>query len=152
MFQQIFESISVIILSAFNLYYGFCLSITYDQNHIEQFLFMSVGSLIGILACILLGAQLLAFWKRKISKKQEKAPEKAQKPSFLMRIWQKYGIWGLAFCTGFIGTIPTVIVSLLTGTDKYSIFWYLGGAKVLWAIFYTFVGQAAVEGILAAIF
>ncbi len=152
MFEQLFESASVFVLSAFNLYYGFVLSTTYQQSWFEQFLLMSGGSWFGILACLLLGARLIAIWNSKIVRKSNKGKEQSNNPPFLMRIWKKYGIWGLAFCTGFIGTIPTVTLSLISGINRNYILWYLGGAKIVWSIIFAIVGQAAVKQMIAFLF
>ncbi len=152
MLQQLFESASVFVLSAFNLYYGFVLSTTYQQGWVEQFLLMSGGSWFGILACLFLGARLIAIWNNKIAKKPKKDKNGVVKTPFLMRIWKKYGIWGLAFCTGFIGTIPTVTISLISGLNRNLILWYLGGAKIIWAIIFALIGQAAIAQFISAWF
>ncbi len=152
MLEQLFESASVFVLSAFNLYYGFVLSTTYQQGWFEQFLLMSGGSWFGILACLLLGARLIALWNSKIARKSKKDQAPSDKKPFLMRIWKKYGIWGLAFCTGFIGTIPTVTISLISGINRKYIMWYLGGAKIVWSIIFAFIGQAAITQIIEFFF
>jgi len=152
MIQQLFESASVFVLSAFNLYYGFMLSTTYRQGGVEQFLLMSGGSWFGILACLFLGARLIALWNNKIARKSSKNKEEKNKEPFLTRVWKRYGIWGLAFCTGFIGTIPTVTISLISGIDRNLILWYLGGAKIVWSIIFAWVGQAALSQLIEALF
>ncbi len=152
MLDQIFESVSVFILSAFNLYYGFVLSTTYQHSWLEQFILMSGGSWFGILACLFLGARLISLWNNKIARRSGKHKEGEQKTPFLMRIWKKYGIWGLAFCTGFIGTIPTVTISLISGINRNYILWYLGGAKIIWSIIFALIGQAALKSLIEAIF
>ncbi len=153
MLQILFESASVFIFSAFNLYYGFALSITYDQNALEQILFMVGGSLFGIVGSIFFGKTLQMIWQTKIqSRRKGITAQKKDKPNFITKVWQKYGLWGLAFCTGFIGTIPVVMAALLSGIHRNKIVLYLGTARVAWTLFYVFIGQRAINHIIALIF
>ncbi|MEL7118415.1 MAG: hypothetical protein AAFO07_03210 [Bacteroidota bacterium] len=152
MWEQIFENVSVVVLSAFNLYYGFTLSITYGHNPFQQFILLSLGSVLGVAGSLLIGTKLIEFWKNRIKRKKENNPDKKSKPNFITRIWQKYGILGVAFCTGFIGTIPTVVVALFSGVRRLSILWYLAGAKILWSIFFAYLGHAAVTKVIDWVF
>ena len=152
MCEQLFEHVSVVVLSAFNLYYGFTLSITYDHSPFQQFILLSLGSVLGVAGSLLIGTQLIELWKNKVRKKKERDPNKESKPNFITRIWQKYGILGVAFCTGFIGTIPTVVVALFSGVQRLSILWYLAGAKILWSIFFAFLGHAVVTKMIDWVF
>ncbi|MCB0633476.1 MAG: hypothetical protein KDD15_27255, partial [Lewinella sp.] len=62
-------------------------------------------------------------------------------PLLVMRIWQQYGLWGLALAGIWVGTIPSVAIALVSGMSKTRIFLFLTGGKIAWATLIALMGK-----------
>lgn len=149
MLGDLIEYLSVFVASACNLNYGLGLSVTYDLTSFELFLLLSTGSIFGIGICLLLGAKFREWWRHRTNKRATDHSER--QPGFLVQIWQRYGLLGLAFFTFLIGPLPPVTLALLSGMKKESIFLYLGAGKFLWSLVFAFLGYGQLQKVLAMI-
>ncbi len=154
MLGELIEYVSVFFASALNLNYGLGLSMTFGLSKFELFLLMSSGSVTGIIICLVLGAQLKMLWQKKIAgdSMSQSEPGQEGKGNLIARIWQRYGLWGLAVSTAFIGPVPPVAISLLSGLRKDLILLYLGIGKFFWSTVFAFLGHNYITKILESIF
>jgi len=126
------EYSSVILISMFRLYIGAGLSFAYGHAPLEQWLLMGSGSVAGVSLCLFLGSKIEKWWLQKIARRKKGGKAKASNhPSLIERIWQRYGLLGLAASTIFMGTIPSVAIALVSGLDRKRIFLYLSGGKIV---------------------
>jgi len=144
---ELFEYVSVFIASALNLNYGLGLSVTYSLSRFELFLLLSTGSICGILLALMLGARIRRFWDRRFGKRSAGA----QKPSLTLKVWQRFGLVGLALLTIVMGPVPAVGVALIAGIKKELIFVYLSAGKFFWSVVFAFLGYGHLQKVLAAI-
>ena len=149
MFGEVLEYLSVFLASALNLNYGLGVSMTYELSREELFALMSTGSISGVAVCLLLGARVQNWWTRSMGHRPEGA---GHHPGMLMRVWQKYGLWGLAFFTFLIGPVPPVAISLISGLRKDMILLYLGAGKFLWSMVFAYLGYEHIAKMLAVLF
>lgn len=148
MIGEIVEYLSVFIASALNLNYGLGLSVTYQLSSFELFLLLSTGSIFGVAACLVLGAQLREWWRRRFHASHA---SDEQRPSFVLQIWRRYGLLGLAFLTFLIGPVPPVAIALISGMKKEMIFMYLSVGKFFWSGVFAFIGYGHIQKVLAMI-
>ncbi len=147
MLNTIIQYLSVFLASAVNMNYGLGLSITYGLSRLELFLFLSSGSVAGIVLALMLGARIRDWWRKKFGH-----PEDAGEQSLLLRVWRKYGLMGLAFFSFLMGPIPPVAIALLSGMRRQRILAYLATGKFLWAVVFAFLGYGQIQRMLAMIF
>ncbi len=147
MLEELMEYLTVFVASAVNMNYGVGLSITYGLSRFELFLFLSSGSVSGIILALVLGFRIRDWWRRKFGH-----PTKTEKASLTVQIWRRYGLIGLAFFSFVMGPIPPVAIALLSGMERKRILLYLGFGKLIWSLVFAFVGYGHLQRILAMVF
>jgi membrane protein YqaA with SNARE-associated domain len=149
MFQAWLEKISVFVASALNLNYGLGLSVTYDLSRLELFLLLSTGSVSGVFICLLIGGSIQRWWKQRYDRSDA---SEARSAPLALRIWRRYGLWGLAFSAFLMGPIPPVAVSLLSGMRRQNILLYLGAGKFFWSAVFAYFGYEYLLQFFSSIF
>ncbi len=131
--------ISVFLLSGFRLYLAMGLGATTGMSAEVQMALMGTGSILGLSICILTGNQLKQWWlQRRNQKIRQKSGRKAP---YALRFLHRYGLWGLAGGTLFLGTIPSVAIALIAGYSPRNTFLYLVGGKLAWILYYLFISD-----------
>ncbi|WP_099155031.1 hypothetical protein [Flavilitoribacter nigricans] len=133
---------SVIATSTLRLFLGAGLSLAYGHHPLELWLLTSTGSVLGVFLCLLLGNKIRSVWVRQMQKRNRTSITDAPPPPALVKkIWQRYGLWGLAGASIFLGTIPSVAIALVSGLEKRRIFLYLTGGKIAWSTLIAIIGE-----------
>ena len=111
----------------------------------ETILWTNVGGILGIYFFAFLSEKLIAWWTRTFRKKRPafgyRNPEKkifTRKNRRIIRIKQRYGLFGIAITTPFLLSIPvgTFLVVRYYRTRKIK-FTYLIVSNMVWSVIYT---------------
>ena len=141
------QIILTILFSSFKFAATFPLVIIqFEFSFAETILWTNVGGIIGIYFFAFLSEKLLAWWKRAFrrSNRHILEDEQQEKKIFtrknrrIVRIKQKYGLFGIALTTPFLLSIPVGVFLVVRyyHTSK-SKFLYLIASNLFWSVIYT---------------
>lgn len=133
-YPMFYKILTVAGLATFEIYAAIPAGFAFKLSPVIIFLASMVGGLVGVFVAAYLGDKI-KIWLAKFRKpKQEKT-----KPSFVLKIWEKYGIVGL----GLLGTMTVgapisigVGVGFNVPTNKM-VFWCCLGILIRCALFTT---------------
>jgi hypothetical protein len=118
----------------------------FDFSFAETILWTNVGGVIGIYFFAFLSEKLIGWWKGLFRRSNRKKTEDGQrgkkiftrKNRRIVRIKQKYGLFGIAISTPFLLSIPVGVFLVVRyyRTSKTK-FLYLIGSNVIWSVIYT---------------
>lgn len=150
--MEILEFISVMALSAFKIVPAYALAKGgYDMSIFETFLSVSLGGVFGISVYTYFGGQIRAYFEaRRRKKNKDKTLDKKQikKLRRLIKIWRRFGIWGIAFLTPPILSPPIgTAISLAFGEKTHRIIIFLGISTLIWAFAFAFFGDLIADSI-----
>jgi hypothetical protein len=118
----------------------------FDFSFAETILWTNVGGVIGIYFFAFLSERLIGWWKGLFRQSNRKKTEDGRrgkkiftrKNRRIVRIKQKYGLFGIAISTPFLLSIPVGVFLVVRyyRTSKTK-FLYLIGSNVIWSVIYT---------------
>ncbi len=137
----------IILFSSFKFAATFPLVIVqFEFSFAETILWTNVGGIAGIYFFAFLSEKMIDWWKRTFRRANRKILEDEQqvkkiftrKNRRIVRIKQKYGLFGIALITPFLLSIPVGVFLMVRYyyTSKTK-FLYLIGSNLLWSIIYT---------------
>ncbi|MCK4879252.1 MAG: hypothetical protein KAS82_01285 [Bacteroidales bacterium] len=137
----------IILFSSFKFAATFPLVIVqFEFSFAETILWTNVGGIAGIYFFAFLSEKMIDWWKRTFRRANRKILEDEQqvkkiftrKNRRIVRIKQKYGLFGIALITPFLLSIPVGVFLMVRYyyTSKTK-FLYLIVSNLLWSIIYT---------------
>ncbi|MCB9231816.1 MAG: hypothetical protein H6581_09140 [Bacteroidia bacterium] len=150
--MEILEFISVMALSAFKMVPGYALAKGgYDMTVFETFLSVGLGGMIGISIYTYFGAKIRTYFQNRSKARSNQKPldrKKIKRLRRMIKIWRRFGIWGIAFLTPPILSPPFgTAISLAFGEKSYRIIIFLGISTLLWAFAFAFFGDLITQSI-----
>lgn len=117
----------------------------FEFSFVETILWTNVGGIIGIYFFAFLSDKVIAWWNRTFRKKRMELKSRGEKKKIftkknrrIVRIKQRYGLFGIALSTPFLLSIPvgTFLVIRYYRSSRVK-FAYLIGANLIWSVIYT---------------
>jgi len=114
-------------------------------SFVETILWTNIGGIIGICFFAFLSDKVIVWWNRTFRKKRmelrsqwEKKKIFTKKNRRIVRIKQRYGLFGITLSTPFLLSIPvgTFLVIRYYRSSRVK-FAYLIGANLIWSVIYT---------------
>jgi hypothetical protein len=108
----------------------------FNFSIVETILWTNIGGILGIYFFAFLSDKVIAWWNRTFRKKAKNIFTKKNRR--IVRIKQRYGLFGIALSTPFLLSIPvgTFLVIRYYRSSKVK-FAYLIGSNLIWSIIYT---------------
>jgi hypothetical protein len=141
------QIILTILFSSFKFAATFPLVVArFDFSFAETILWTNVGGVAGVYFFAYLSEKLIAWWRRVFStSRRKKRVEEGQKKRIftkrnrrIVRIKQRYGLFGIALSTPFLLSIPVgVFLVVRYYRSSRTKFLYLIGSNVFWSFIYT---------------
>lgn len=148
MLEIILQYVSVIALSSLKVIPGLGLALVYEMNALEIFISLSAGGILGIFLFTLLGEQIRGWMKRRRQKKYKDNPKplKIRKARRILRIWNKYGLVGVAILTPPMISPPFgAIIAVAFRESRMRILIYMSISVVVWAAIFALLGDQILE-------
>lgn len=144
MFDSILQYLLVIALGTIKVIPAWGLGLLYEMEPMQIFICMSIGGIIGVTFFTLLGERIRTWLKKrkqaKIKGKQK--PLKIKRALRIVRIWNKFGLIGLAVLTPPMFSPPIgVIVAVALRGERKKILLYNYISIVVWAAIFVFLGD-----------
>lgn len=124
----------------------------YDFTFLETNIYCIIGGMLGVMLFSFFSKQIENFWhwfkpiiisplhKLDLLQKKELAQRKVftKRNRYIVKVWKKYGPFGIAFLTPVILSIPigTIIANILI-KDKKKMYWLLFGSIAFWSVLMT---------------
>ncbi|MCS6895278.1 MAG: hypothetical protein NZZ60_03905 [Bacteroidia bacterium] len=120
--------LSIFLMSGFKFMVGVAMSMAMRLGFWEQFLITVTGGIAGVILFTYLGDKL-----RQWIAHRRKRPTRASPSPKWAQLWEKYGLWGVAFLTPPILSPPIgTAIALAFGTPRPIIIQRFGIAMVVW--------------------
>ena len=133
---------SVFSLSMFKFVFGPVTGASLGLNVIETWLLTSAGMMATVLVITYAGSSLRARIVARFGKKQTISARKRR----MVRMWNRYGIAGVAFLTPLLLSPPGgAIVAVSFGEKKHKIILYMLLSAIFWGLFLSIVISLAGE-------
>ena len=132
MLEEILKILSVISASSFkHTFFGVPLATTYGYNLLEVTLFTALGGTVGLVAFMYFSKLVVHWYKRFFPKKKRKFTKMNR---FIVRVRQRFGLYGIAFITPPLLSIPvgTIIASSIY-SNKRRVFLFLFTSILFWS-------------------
>lgn len=142
--EEILKILSTIGLSAIkHTFGGIPLASAYGFSYLEIALYCTIGGIVGAVAFMYFSQFILFLW-RKVFPKKEAKKVFTWRNKFVVRVKQRFGLWGIAFITPPLLSIPvgTMIASSMW-KSKTRVFIALSTSVVFWS----FTGAAVADQI-----
>jgi len=146
--EIILEYLSVVALSSLKVLPGLALSLVYQMNVFEIFITLSVGGILGVFIFTFLGEQIRNGIKKRRQRKQKDNPKplKIRKARKILRIWNKWGLVGVAILTPPMISPPFgAIISVAFRAKRSQIILYLCISVVAWAALFAILGEQILD-------
>ncbi len=110
----------------------------FGLHPLVTFMATVLGGVIGVLVVTLPGERIGAWLaRRRAGKPRPKSWERAG------RIWDKYGIIGLAFFSPIVPGAPVgALIAMALGAPKWRVLFWFSASLVIWSVGVTLVGAA----------
>jgi len=132
------EYVLVVLWSGFKFMVGVALSLGLGMTWSERLLTTLVGGVAGVLLFCYFGAAL----RRQIRRWRKLPDAPAQPSAFQQRVWQRYGLWGVALLTPPLFSPPIgAAIVLAFGTPPAQAARAMAMAMLLWAVVFTALGE-----------
>ncbi|MCX7606958.1 MAG: hypothetical protein N2170_06825 [Bacteroidia bacterium] len=132
------QYLSVALLSGVKFMVGVAMSLALGLNFWEQFLSTTIGGIAGVSFFTYLGDTLRSWIARKRNRPLSPLPS-----AKWSRLWEKYGLWGVALLTPPILSPPIgTAIALAFGTPRPLLLWRMSIAMVLWGLFFAGAWQS----------
>ncbi len=132
MVEEILKILSVISVSSFkHTFLGIPLAAGYGYNLLEVTLYTALGGTIGLIGFMYFSKFVLYWYKRFFPKKRRKFTRMNR---FIVRVRQRFGLYGIAFITPPLLSIPigTLIASSIY-SNKKRVFLFLFTSILFWS-------------------
>jgi uncharacterized membrane protein YjjB (DUF3815 family) len=132
----------VFLLSLLKYLFGVVLAyVGYGFNMGEVFLTVYVGSMLGVVLLTYFGEQI-SKWLRRHFKRR--GTMKYSRRRFVIRVWNRYGVWGIAFLAPIISPPASVGIAISFRTPPKKIILSMAVALAAWSVFFGSFRGAAV--------
>ncbi|MEN3040564.1 MAG: hypothetical protein ABDH66_03365 [Bacteroidia bacterium] len=123
---------SIFLMSGFKFMVGVAMSIAMHLTFWEQFLITTLGGIAGVVFFTYLGDRLRQW----IARRRQRPSSNAPSPKWVY-LWQKYGLWGIAFLTPPLLSPPIgTAIALVFGTPRRVVVQRFALAMIVWGIFF----------------
>ncbi len=124
---------SVFIISSFKFIFGPITGISLNLNPVEIWVLTTLGMMFSVVIITFIGVPTRNYLKKKFRKKRKIFTRRNR---FIVRVWKKYGVQGIAFFTPllFSPILGTLIAVVLGGKRKSIII-----TMFLWATIWGFL-------------
>ena len=140
--MEILEFLSVVGMSALKVIPGLGLAVLYEMSGLEIFITIFVGGMAGIITFAYFGTRIRAFRKRRRKEKGIRKPIKIRKARRIYRIWNKYGLLGVAVLTPPMISPPFgAIIAVAFGERMDRILLFMSVSMAFWAGAFALLGK-----------
>ncbi len=142
--MEIVEYLVVIGLSAFKVLVGVASAVTFDMDFIEVFLSVAIGGILGVSIYAFLGNEIRDWLQRRKRANGILSPTAKQikRLRFVVKIWKRFGIIGVAILTPPFLTPPVgTAIALAFGERVPKIIIYLGVSMIAWSLLFALLGN-----------
>lgn len=124
----------VFLLSSLKYLFGVVLAyVGYGFNIGEVFLTAYLGSMIGVVLLTYFGDQISNWLRRRFKRRKSM---KYSRRRWIVRIWRRYGVWGIAFLAPVISPPASVGIALSFRTPPKQIIIAMAVSLALWSVFF----------------
>ena len=149
MLEIILEYVSVIALSSVKMLPGLALALVYQLSILEIFICVGGGGILGVFLFTIAGEQIRKWLKaRRMRKMKDKPakPIKIKKARKILRIWNKYGLLGVAILTPPVISPPIgSIISVAFRASRSRILIYMAISVIVWSGLFAILGEQILE-------
>ncbi len=148
MLDTILEFASVIALSSLKMLPGLGLGLVYQMSAFELFICLSAGGILGVFLFTMAGEQIRNYFKarRKRKGKERTKPVKIKKARRILRIWNKYGLIGVAILTPPMISPPFgSIISVAFRENRSRILIFMSISVVVWSAIFALLGDQILD-------
>ena len=148
MLELILQYVSVIALSSLKVIPGLGLALVYEMNALEIFICLSAGGIIGVFLFTLAGEQIRSWLKRRRMEKNKDNPKpiKIKRARRILRIWNKYGLIGVALLTPPMISPPFgSIIAVAFREKRPRILLYMSISVLVWALIFALLGETILD-------
>jgi membrane protein YqaA with SNARE-associated domain len=132
--------VTVFLISSLKYVAGVFAAIIQGYNLAEIALTAYLGSMIGVVILTYSGKELTEWLSKRFKRKK---PMKYSRRKWIVKVWRKYGVWGIAFLSVLISPPAAVAIALSFRTSPRKIIISLGIMLGAWSIFFSiFKGMA----------
>lgn len=108
----------------------------------EIFISVSVGGISGVIFFSFWGTRIRAWMKERRKRKGRKKPINIRKARRIVKLWRRFGIYGIAFLTPpFISPPIGAIISVAFGESYKRILIYMTISTLAWAALFALLGD-----------
>jgi MFS family permease len=108
----------------------------------EIFISVSVGGISGVVFFSFWGTRIRAWMKERRKRKGRKKPINIRKARRIVKLWRRFGIYGIAFLTPpFISPPIGAIISVAFGESYKRILLYMSISTLAWAALFALLGD-----------
>ncbi len=128
------DYIWVFLLSSLKYLVGVLGAVIQGFNLAEVLLTAYLGAMLGVVALTYFGSQITEWLSHRIKRKK---PMKYSRRKWIIKVWRKYGVWGIAFLAVVISPPASVAIALSFRTPPRKIILSLAVMLALWSAFFT---------------
>ncbi len=162
MWEIILTYLGVMGMTALKFMPGAALAIVAGMGFFEQIIVTTAGGTMGAAVSTYLGAfikeKIQHFKQRRRIKRDSEAFQKTKKPkkkkkkegpSLSQKVWDRFGLVGVALLTPPFFTPPIgPALAVGFGANKHKVVLYMFVSMLLWSILFAFLGEAFVDAII----
>ncbi len=138
--ELLLKYLSVFLISTLKFIGGPVLGEAEHLSFLETFAFTVLGMMATVVIVTYLGTWIRRrFFERSLNKRKSTKPNITPKRRRLVRIWQRFGIRGLAFLTPiFFSPVIGTVLAVAFGERRPRIIRYMLVSAVFWGLILTF--------------
>jgi uncharacterized membrane protein len=130
---EILKYLSVYLISMVKFFAGPVTGISLGLSYTETVLFTVAGMMTSVMVFSFIG-RAFSTWMSK-RRRQQRKPVFSNKNRRIVKVWQKFGVTGIAFLTPILLTpIVGTIVAALFGASRKRIFIHMLWSSVFWGL------------------
>jgi uncharacterized membrane protein len=142
MFTQLLKYLTIVFSSALKFIFGPAEGLAMGLPWLETFALTVAGMMLSVVVVTYSGDALRNWLKSRKKKKALFSKSNRQK----ITIWQKYGIYGVAFLTPLLLTpIGGTILAVSFGEKKSRIFIWMLVSAIVWSLVFTLLAYEATD-------
>lgn len=134
--------VTVFLVSTVKYVAGVMAAVIQGFNLLEIALTAYVGAMVGVIVLSYSGDKI-SHWLSKRFKRKRKKPMKYARKKWIVKVWRRYGIWGISFLSVLISPPAAVAIALSFRTSPRKIIFTLGIMLALWSIFFSIFNGVA---------
>ena len=124
----------VFFISSFKYLIGVLGAVIQGFNFLEVLISAYLGAMAGVVALTYFGKEITEWLRRRFKRKK---PMPYSRRKWIVQVWRRYGVWGIAFLSVIISPPASVAISLSFRTPPRKIILSLAVALALWSAFFT---------------